>query len=147
MGWIYLSIPNLQPLHCWSLGMDTWFHPTHPTHYWVHAFLSMLGLKLIQVIKEPLANSGPDLQESRCVSIYSKTHDFATVLQELSSIANYEWFLVRLLTMGPDQAKMFSQIVNISARFQNAFSISALFYQSNRRLNAIILSVRNLGNI
>ena len=27
MGWNYLSIPKLQRLHRWSLGMDKSFHP------------------------------------------------------------------------------------------------------------------------
>ena len=48
MGWIYLSSPKLQWCDCWSLGMDKWFHPTH---YWACDYLSMLGLKLIHVIK------------------------------------------------------------------------------------------------
>ena len=48
MGWIYLSSPKLQWCDCWSLGMDKWFRPTH---YWACDYLSMLGLKLIHVIK------------------------------------------------------------------------------------------------
>ena len=51
MGWNYLSIPKLQRLFRWSLGMDKWFHPTL---YLVCDYLSMLGLKLIHVSK-----SGP----------------------------------------------------------------------------------------
>ena len=42
MGWNYLSIPKLQRLHRWSLGMDKLFHPTH---YKGCNYLSMLGLK------------------------------------------------------------------------------------------------------
>ena len=41
MGWNYLSIPKLQRLHRWSLGMDKLFHPIH---YNVYNYLSMLGL-------------------------------------------------------------------------------------------------------
>ena len=48
MGWNYLSIPKLQRLHCWSLGMDKWFHPTV---YNGCDYLSMLGLKLNHVSK------------------------------------------------------------------------------------------------
>ena len=48
MGWNYLSIPKLQRLHRWSLGMDKLFHPTH---YNGCNYLSMLGLKLIHVSK------------------------------------------------------------------------------------------------
>ena len=48
MEWNYLSIPKLQRLHRWSLGMDKQFHPTH---YWVCDYLSMLGLKLNHVSK------------------------------------------------------------------------------------------------
>ena len=48
MGWNYLSIPKLQRLHRWSLGMDKLFHPTH---YNGCDYLSMLGLKLNHVRK------------------------------------------------------------------------------------------------
>ena len=48
MGWNYLSIPKLQRLHRWSLGMDKYFHPTH---YNGCDYLSMLGLKLNHVSK------------------------------------------------------------------------------------------------
>ena len=43
MGWNYLSIPKLQRLHRWSLGMDKQFHPIF---YNGCNYLSMLGLKL-----------------------------------------------------------------------------------------------------
>ena len=46
MGWNYLSIPKLQRLHRWSLGMDKQFHPTV---YYVCSYL--LGLKLNHVSK------------------------------------------------------------------------------------------------
>ena len=49
MGWNYLSIPKLQRLHRWSLGMDKVIS-TH-TLYWACNYLSMLGLKLIHVSK------------------------------------------------------------------------------------------------
>ena len=48
MGWNYLSIPKLQRLHRWSLGMDKLFHPIH---YNGCNYLSMLGLKLNHVSK------------------------------------------------------------------------------------------------
>ena len=48
MGWNYLSIPKLQRLHRWSLGMDKWFHSTL---YNGCNYLSMLGLKLNHVSK------------------------------------------------------------------------------------------------
>ena len=48
MGWNYLSIPKLQWLHHWSLGMDKQFHPTL---YNGCNYLSMLGLKLNRVSK------------------------------------------------------------------------------------------------
>ena len=48
MGWNYLSIPKLQRLHHWSLGMDKLFHPTL---LWACNYLSMLGLKLNHVSK------------------------------------------------------------------------------------------------
>ena len=44
----HLSIPKLQRLHHWSLGMDKWFHPIL---YWTCDYLSMLGLKLNHVSK------------------------------------------------------------------------------------------------
>ena len=49
MGWNALSILKLQRLHRWSLGMDKLFHPT--LHKGCN-YLSMLGLKLIQVSKK-----------------------------------------------------------------------------------------------
>ena len=48
MEWNYLSIPKLQRLHRWSLGMDKWFHPIL---YNGCNYLSMLGLKLNHVSK------------------------------------------------------------------------------------------------
>ena len=48
MGWNYLSIPKLQRLHRWSLGMDKQFHPIF---YNGCNYLSMLGLKLNHVSK------------------------------------------------------------------------------------------------
>ena len=48
MGWNYLSIPKLQWLHHWSLGMDKWFHPTHFSGC---DYPSMMGLKLNYVSK------------------------------------------------------------------------------------------------
>ena len=51
MGWNYLSIPKLQRLHHWSLGMDEQFHPT--LHNGCN-YLSMLGLKFIHVSKRSL---------------------------------------------------------------------------------------------
>ena len=50
MGLNYFSIPKLQRLHRWSLGMDKSFHGTL---YWVCDCLSMLWLKLINVSKGP----------------------------------------------------------------------------------------------
>ena len=51
MGWNYLSILKLQRLHRWSLGMDKLFHPAL---YWACNYLSVIGLKLIHIIKETL---------------------------------------------------------------------------------------------
>ena len=48
MGWNNLSICKLQRLHCWSLGMDKYFHPTL---YWACDCLSMPELKLNHVSK------------------------------------------------------------------------------------------------
>ena len=48
MRWNDLSIPKLQRLHCWSLGMGKKFHPTL---YNGCDYLSMLGLKLNHVSK------------------------------------------------------------------------------------------------
>ena len=39
------------PNFCWSLGMDKLFHPTI---YWAYNYLSMMGLKLIQVKGAPV---------------------------------------------------------------------------------------------
>ena len=48
MGWNYSSIPKLQRLYRWSLGMDKWFYTTL---YNGCGNLSMLGLKLFHVTK------------------------------------------------------------------------------------------------
>ena len=48
MEWNYLSIPKLQRLHSWSLGMDKLFHPTC---YNGCNNVSMLGLTLNHVSK------------------------------------------------------------------------------------------------
>ena len=48
MGWSYLSIPKLQRLRWWSLGMDRQFNPTLCN--WC-SHLSMRGLKVIHVSK------------------------------------------------------------------------------------------------
>ena len=48
MRWNYLSIPKLQRLHRWSLGMDKYFHPIL---YNGCDYISMLGLKLNHVSK------------------------------------------------------------------------------------------------
>ena len=48
VGWNNLSIPKLQPLHRWSLGMNKEFHPTL---YNGCNYLSMLELKFIHITK------------------------------------------------------------------------------------------------
>ena len=48
MGWNYLSIPKLQWLYRWSLGMGKW---SHPTLEWTCDYSSMLRLKLNHVSK------------------------------------------------------------------------------------------------
>ena len=48
VGWNYLSIPKLQWLNSWSLGMDRYFHPTL---YLACNYLSKLVLKLNRVSK------------------------------------------------------------------------------------------------
>ena len=48
VGWNCLSIPKLQWLHHWSLGMDTSFYPTLYNGW---NYSSMLGLKLHHVSK------------------------------------------------------------------------------------------------
>ena len=54
MGWNNLSIPKLQQLHRWSLGMDKLFHPTL---YWACHYISMLVLKLVHVSKRGLRST------------------------------------------------------------------------------------------
>ena len=58
MWWNWLPIPKLQRLHCWSLGMDKYFHPTLN-----HACdcLSMLGLNLNHVSERGPPNIDPEL--------------------------------------------------------------------------------------
>ena len=48
MEWNYLTILKLQRYSRWSLGMDKWYHPSH---YCACDSSSMLGLKLIHVVK------------------------------------------------------------------------------------------------
>ena len=61
MGWNNLSIPKLQRLHRWSLGIDKLFHPIH---YYGCKYLSMLGLNLSHISKRgPRLNIiGPDYE-------------------------------------------------------------------------------------
>ena len=68
MGWNYLSIPKLQRLHRWSLGMDK---KSHPLLYWACDYLSMLVLKLNHISK-----SGPRWHASvyLCSSGLSQRH-------------------------------------------------------------------------
>ena len=47
-GWNYLSIPTLQRLHRWCLGIDKLFYPTLQN---ICNYSSMLGLKLIHASK------------------------------------------------------------------------------------------------
>ena len=49
MGFNYLSIPKLQRLHRWCLGMDKWFHNTR---YYECDQFSMLRFKFIHVSKK-----------------------------------------------------------------------------------------------
>ena len=46
--WDEITIPKLQWLHCWNLGIDK---QVDPTLYWICDYLSMLWLKLIHVSK------------------------------------------------------------------------------------------------
>ena len=48
MGWIYLSIPNLQRCSPWSVVMGKYLQPTL---YWACCCLSILGLNLSHVSK------------------------------------------------------------------------------------------------
>ena len=83
MGCNKLSIPKLQRLHHWSLGMDKSFRPTL---YNGCNHLSMLGLKLNHVSK-----SGPSGSKSNNENYLSKVHVYqkkmATSPQTISSIA------------------------------------------------------------
>ena len=76
MGCNYLSIPKLQRLHRWRLGMDKRFHPTHYNGY---IYLSMLGFKLIHVSKRGYWYALAELSYNdscRCPAILSPlSHD------------------------------------------------------------------------
>ena len=65
MGWNYLSIPKLQRLHRWSLGMDRQFHSTLYNGCY---YLSMLGLKLNHVSKR--GHRSPEISKLREKRLY-----------------------------------------------------------------------------
>ena len=69
MRWNYLSIPKLQRLHRWSLGMDKQFHPIH---YNGCNYLSMLGLKLNHVSKR--GHCRP-----YCIRFFDNTIDWTSI--------------------------------------------------------------------
>ena len=84
MGWNYLSIPKLQRLHRWSLGMDKSFHATL---YNVCDYLSMLRLKLNHVSK-----SGP----WRCALMIPTTRTVARAAISVAILmmrAKMQWVL------------------------------------------------------
>ena len=74
-GMNYLSIPKLQRLHRWSLGMDKTFHPTF---YNGCNYLSMLGLKLNRVSKR-----GPGVlrTNSGFIELFSVYTEFQGLVQ------------------------------------------------------------------
>ena len=73
MGWNYLSIPKLQRLHRWSLGMDKYFHLTL---YRACDYLCMLGLKLNHVSKRGhcLSSCQTFVLESRVIKFKPVNH-------------------------------------------------------------------------
>ena len=68
MGWHYLSIPKLQRCNRWSWGMDELFHPTF---HWACDYLSMLGLKLINVSKRGHLQQTATNKKSRVPALLS----------------------------------------------------------------------------
>ena len=99
MGWDYLFIPKLQRCNRWSLGMDTWFHPTL---YRACDYLSVLGLKLTHVSK-----MGYWLQRATTLcnwdSFYTNTEQIIKTLISIKSwSSNYittYWYQAILLWM------------------------------------------------
>ena len=76
MGWNYLSIPKLQRLHRWSLGMDKLFHPTH---YNGCNYLSMLGLKSNHVSKRGHRKIGLILKQIPGLHILRNSNSIHTI--------------------------------------------------------------------
>ena len=81
MWWNYLSIPKLQRLHRWSLGMDK---KCHPTLYNVCNHLSLLRLKLNHVGKRGPWYLPPLLH--RTISIKSQQRQYPGMYQALEPV-------------------------------------------------------------
>ena len=69
VGWNYLSIPKLQWLHHWSLGMDKYFHP--------HFMMDVITYACWDLSQTMLAKGASDLQLHVKTSFNMALHQFA----------------------------------------------------------------------
>ena len=96
MRWNYLSIPKLQRLHRWSLGMDKF----HPIHYNGCNYLSMLGLKLNHVSKSGHRRILEIQSMRQCVDTLSpgqNCHHFADDIFKCTFLNENIWISINIL--------------------------------------------------
>ena len=94
MGWNYLSIPKLQRLHCWSLGINIYFIPTYCNGC---NYSSMLRLKFIHVSLFLLLTATKQLYEWYFLSVCPSVTPFQYIsiivslwnFQELSPMTRW----------------------------------------------------------
>ena len=121
MAWNYLSVPKLQRLNRWSLGMDKWFHPT------LHRacdYLSLLGLKLSHVSKRG--------HRTRGWSARRYTHGVVVF-----------WFLVvtQLIPVGRFISNDFNQTIHGS--FRSTPAIHPMYICDNKFNWRVVHTVKN----
>ena len=91
--WNYLSIPKLQRLHRWSLGMEKWFHPTL---YRACDYLSILELYLVHVCR-----SGPWYQIVLITVLKTRSSNlfiWAMFSVNANQSCDHAWLLLTILT-------------------------------------------------
>ena len=67
VGWNYKCIPKLQRCNRWSLGTDSWFHPTP---HWVCDYLCIRGLNVIHLGKRGPIGVFTNIDWLNCHGLY-----------------------------------------------------------------------------
>ena len=109
MEWNYTSIPKLQRLHLWSLGMDKWFHPTL---YTGHNCLCTVELKLNHVSK-----SSSNIGYPYDINLYLKSFENPS-FQNINCSCQTFWNI----TVTSQMSVMASQITRVSIVYSTVCS-------------------------